>query len=105
DRLPGTNHKGNQGIIALTCFPLFLFARLADSMPGFAAERRFHAKGWLHVAGLDEVGRGAWAGPLVAGAVILPPPSPSLRKALRHVNDSKLLPRKRREECAVSIRA
>ena len=74
-------------------------------MPGFAAERRFIAQGWERVAGLDEVGRGAWAGPLVAGAVILPPPSPGLRKALRNVNDSKMLARAQREACAGCIRA
>ena len=73
-------------------------------MPSFSAERRFHAKGLPLVAGLDEVGRGAWAGPLVAGAVILPEPSPALRKALRHVNDSKQLPRPQREQCAEAIR-
>lgn len=73
-------------------------------MPSFSAERRFYAKGLPLVAGLDEVGRGAWAGPLVAGAVILPQPSPALRKALVHVNDSKLLPRAQREKCALAIR-
>lgn len=46
----------------------------------------------MRVAGLDEAGRGAWAGPLVAGAVILPRDVdiPGLR-------DSKLLLPKRRE--------
>jgi len=73
-------------------------------MPSFSAERRFYAKGLPLVAGLDEVGRGAWAGPLVAGAVILPKPTPALRKALWHVNDSKLLPRAQREQCAQAIR-
>jgi ribonuclease HII len=38
------------------------------------------------VAGVDEVGRGAWAGPVVAGAVILPP-----GVTLEGLNDSKLL--------------
>ena len=74
-------------------------------MPSFSAECRFHAKGLSLVAGLDEVGRGAWAGPLVVGAVILPQPSPTLRKALVYVNDSKLLTRARRERCAEVIRS
>jgi ribonuclease HII len=74
-------------------------------MPSFSAERRFHQRGLRRVAGLDEVGRGAWAGPLVAGAVILPQPSPALHKALALVNDSKLLPRAKRESCAETIRA
>ncbi len=36
-------------------------------------ERRLHAEGFRLIAGVDEVGRGALAGPLVTCAVILPP--------------------------------
>ncbi len=47
------------------------------------------------VAGVDEAGRGAWAGPVVAGAVIL---NPADVEVLRAVNDSKQLsPRQRAE--------
>lgn len=35
-------------------------------------ERALWAEGYSHVAGVDEVGRGALAGPVIAGAVILP---------------------------------
>lgn len=42
------------------------------------------------IVGLDEAGRGAWAGPLVAAAVYLPEPMPGLR-------DSKLMSAKGRE--------
>ncbi len=73
-------------------------------MPNFIAERKFQRQGHLRVAGLDEVGRGAWAGPLVAGAVILPEPTRALRKCLATVDDSKLLRPEPREECAVVIR-
>lgn len=45
----------------------------------------------MHVAGVDEAGRGAWAGPLVAGAVILPPPDAVGERFLAGVRDSKLL--------------
>ena len=45
------------------------------------------------VCGVDEVGRGPLAGPVVAGAVILPPDCPIL-----YLNDSKKLSEKRREE-------
>lgn len=41
------------------------------------------------VAGLDEVGRGAWAGPIVAAAVILPLQRADLAASLRGVRDSK----------------
>ncbi len=49
------------------------------------------AGGHALVAGIDEVGRGCWAGPVVAGAVILP-----LRSRLTGVTDSKLLTAKQR---------
>lgn len=36
-------------------------------------ERNLYAQGYLHIAGVDEVGRGPLAGPVVSAAVILPP--------------------------------
>lgn len=48
--------------------------------------------------GIDEVGRGCWAGPLVAGAVLLAAPIEGLR-------DSKKLSAKRRRELAEQIHA
>ena len=59
-------------------------------MPGLAHERDFQARGFRAVAGLDEAGRGAWAGPVVAGAVMLPLERPDLLVALDGVRDSKL---------------
>ena len=58
--------------------------------------------GWgaLFIAGVDEVGRGPLAGPVVAGAVILPADHEILR-----LNDSKKLSEKRREEMNEIIRA
>src|SRR3712207_7306944 len=44
--------------------------RLPD-VPGLAFEKRWWAEGAV-VAGIDEVGRGAWAGPVTYAAVILP---------------------------------
>ena len=41
-------------------------------MPSFAEEEMLVAQGYQHIAGIDEVGRGALAGPVVAAAVILP---------------------------------
>ena len=46
------------------------------------------------IAGIDEVGRGAWAGPVVAGAVIL---NLTQARKLREVNDSKKLTARQRE--------
>jgi ribonuclease HII len=40
--------------------------------PSFAEEKILKAQGYQHIAGIDEAGRGALAGPVVAAAVILP---------------------------------
>ena len=41
-------------------------------IPSFTEERILEAQGYRYIAGIDEVGRGALAGPVVAAAVILP---------------------------------
>ncbi len=41
-------------------------------VPSFTEERILEAQGYRYIAGIDEVGRGALAGPVVAAAVILP---------------------------------
>jgi ribonuclease HII len=54
--------------------------------------------------GLDEVGRGALAGPLVAAAVVLPEDfAERLGPLVRFLRDSKTVPRRRREEVAELI--
>ena len=53
-----------------------------------------------HVCGVDEAGRGPWAGPVSAAAVILAP-----RRVPKGVNDSKKLSAKQREELEVQIKA
>ncbi|MDO4552850.1 MAG: ribonuclease HII, partial [Bacillota bacterium] len=55
-------------------------------------EEALWARGVLRVAGVDEVGRGPLAGPVVAAAVVLPP-----EFDLLGVDDSKKLTEKRRE--------
>lgn len=52
--------------------------------------------GFLSVAGIDEAGRGCWAGPVTAGAVILPR-DPSVLERLKGVRDSKLMTPAERE--------
>ncbi len=64
--------------------------------PSLDWETRLWSHGYRTVAGLDEAGRGAWAGPVVAAAVILPPAGPRLLARLQGVADSKLLPPARR---------
>jgi ribonuclease HII len=60
------------------------------SAPTLSMEAELRRAGHAHVAGVDEAGRGAWAGPVCAAAVILPHDRRS-RAALAGVNDSKLL--------------
>lgn len=62
-------------------------------------ERELRARGFEAVAGVDEVGRGALFGPVVAAAVILSPGRP-----VRGLNDSKQLDPERRTVLAGRIR-
>ena len=73
------------------------------SAPTFDHERPLWEQGLRFVAGVDEVGRGPLAGPVVAGAVILP--SGARFPWLGEVRDSKDLPAAKREELAEKIRA
>lgn len=65
----------------------------AGPVPDFSFERQAMASGDVPVAGADEVGRGPWAGPVVAAAVILDP-----ERVPHGLNDSKKLKAARREE-------
>src|ERR1700733_10457218 len=60
----------------------------------FAIERALQRRGFVHVAGADEAGRGACAGPLVAAAAILPH---DRRGEIDGLNDSKRLTEKARD--------
>lgn len=60
-------------------------------------EQALLSAGHGSVAGLDEAGRGCWAGPVVAAAVVLPPEVLAAPAALAGVDDSKQLPAAVRE--------
>ena len=62
-------------------------------------ERAARKLGWMRIAGIDEAGRGALFGPVVAAAVILNP-----RRRIVGLDDSKKLTSERREELAPRIR-
>ena len=64
-------------------------------------EREYFEKGYRLIAGVDEVGRGPLAGPVVAAAVILPVEE---EKRILGVNDSKKLSPAKREGLALIIR-
>lgn len=57
-------------------------------LPTLEEETALWAAGFGQVAGIDEAGRGAWAGPVVAAAVVLPA-STTVASALAGVADSK----------------
>lgn len=65
-------------------------------------ERSLAAQGFLRVAGVDEVGRGPLAGPVVCAAVILPLEE---ERRIIGIDDSKKLSAKKREALAEQIRA
>jgi ribonuclease HII len=75
------------------------------SRPDPLFEQQLRQRGISPLAGVDEAGVGAWAGPVVAAAVILPRDF-----SLEGLNDSKLLSARRRaalfdriRECAVAV--
>ena len=68
--------------------------------PDFAEEQILWSRGYRHVAGIDEVGRGCLAGPVTAAAVILPP-----NWKPRGLRDSKMLKPEDRARLDVEIRA
>ncbi|MBI4090272.1 MAG: ribonuclease HII [Candidatus Kerfeldbacteria bacterium] len=68
------------------------------TVPNTRQEKRLHAAGHRYVAGSEEVGKGAWAGPLVAAAVILPEGF-----SVKGIRDSKQLSPSQREKLFVRI--
>lgn len=61
--------------------------------PGLAHERLHWSEGRDFVVGMDEVGRGAWAGPLTIAAAVVP-----VDRRVYGIRDSKVLSESRREE-------
>lgn len=71
---------------------------MAKTKPTWSEEKKLWAQGHSFIAGADEAGKGSWAGPIVAAAVILPSTFPP-----KLVNDSKQLSPKQREHMFVHI--
>src|SRR5215217_5137479 len=61
-------------------------------VPSLARERALWAEGYEVVVGVDEVGRGSWAGPISVGAAVLP-----RDRRVNKVRDSKMLTESDRE--------
>lgn len=68
-------------------------------------EKKLQAQGFQLIAGVDEVGRGCLAGPVVAAAVILPNPERSRGVQIKNLDDSKKIsPSLREKVCAEIIK-
>ncbi len=65
---------------------------LKRSAPSLDVERGLWAEGHEVVVGMDEVGRGAWAGPLTLGAAVVP-----RHRRVNKIRDSKMLTERERE--------
>jgi ribonuclease HII len=77
---------------------------MAHVSPSTFFESQLWKSGLLHVAGLDEAGRGALAGPVAVGAVILPNKKALLSRTLAGVRDSKQMTPLERETLAPRIK-
>jgi len=73
--------------------------RKRQKAPGLEEEHRLIKNGFKNIAGLDEAGRGALSGPIVAAACIL-----NHNKRLYKIRDSKLLGPNKRETLAKKIK-
>jgi ribonuclease HII len=71
-------------------------------MPTFAEEELFESQGYRRIAGIDEAGRGALAGPVVAAAVIMP--RSIVAKWYADIDDSKVLTPQQRAAFYLQIR-
>ncbi len=76
---------------------------LLPPAPNLSFEKELWASGIARVAGIDEAGRGALAGPVAAAIVILPPTTPALTETLAGVRDSKEMTAPQREHWAAQI--
>lgn len=72
--------------------------------PSLQFEQALWQKGIKFIGGIDEAGRGAWAGPVTAGAVILPNDT-RLQLTLAGVRDSKQMTPRQRERWVLEIKS
>jgi ribonuclease HII len=73
-------------------------------MPTLIEEERLLALGARRIAGIDEAGRGCWAGPVVAAAVVLSGAVMADPRLLAGVDDSKQLTVRERDAAAARVR-
>jgi ribonuclease HII len=78
---------------------------LLPERPDLRFEIALWEQGITLVAGIDEAGRGALAGPVAAGAVVLPSKQPDVFNLLSGVRDSKVMSPAERAHWAAEIKA
>jgi ribonuclease HII len=72
-------------------------------LPDFSFEKKAYKKGYKIIAGIDEVGKGCFAGPIVTGCVIFSGQDPFIPKGII-INDSKKMRPRQREKADKWIR-
>jgi ribonuclease HII len=77
--------------------------RLIPPSPDLSFEQALWKEGFVFVGGIDEAGRGAWAGPVAAAVVVLPPDI-GLAAVLMGVRDSKQMTPVQRSHWALEIK-
>ncbi len=77
---------------------------MKPTLPHLRFEKKLWQLGLKYLAGIDEVGRGALAGPIVVAAVIFPKTVNLIKSNLSEVKDSKLLSAKIRKKLAPLIK-
>lgn len=79
--------------------------RVRPRTASLSYEMRFYSKELPHIMGVDEAGRGPWAGPVAVGVVALPLQDPILiKKELQGVRDSKRMTARQRETLVATIK-
>lgn len=77
---------------------------MTPKTPGLHLEQALWQKGIQIIGGIDEAGRGAWAGPVSAAAVVLPN-DPQIGLTLSGVRDSKQMTARQRDHWAAGIKS
>ncbi len=77
---------------------------MMHTKPGIHLEQALWQQGIHIIGGIDEAGRGAWAGPVAAAAVVLPD-DPQITLTLSGVRDSKQMTAPQREHWAEKIQS
>ena len=84
--------------------PMHAGACMTHVDPDTSFETELWQSGLRYIAGLDEAGRGALAGPVAVGAVILPNDKTLLASTLGGARDSKQMTPRQRERLAIRIK-